>query len=85
VIKTHQQLAVNIFNCSRSDFLRPPHSSAISESPRVIPLANLLASDVIEREKKTNERKNREGTPRGEDPCHSKHKPSVQCLKKQLE
>jgi hypothetical protein len=51
----------------------------------LIPLANLLASDVIEREKKTNERKNREGTPRGEDPCHSKHKPSVQCLKKQLE
>lgn len=35
VIKAHQQLAVNSFTRSRSDFLETLHSSALAESPNV--------------------------------------------------
>ncbi len=35
VIKPLQQMALNIFIRSQSDFLIPPHSSATPESPRV--------------------------------------------------
>jgi hypothetical protein len=52
-------------------------SSAIS-----IPLANPQAPDDKEREKKKREETTGEGPSRGERRCHSKHKQSVQCLKK---
>jgi hypothetical protein len=57
---------------------------SIEASPKVILLANLGALDYTDRKKKEEDQRTGEGAPRGEHPCHSNHKRSVQSLKKPL-